>query len=292
MFQLLRYFSIASAIVTMFVTVGIISFHYSSEQDNLYNASQKHNEAMARSFANTFWNHYSEYLSSLEHNDGNTLRANPETQALDREFRKITEGLPILKVKIHSPNGLTLYSSDPRQIGERKDGSVEFQSAVRTGVPHSKISFKTGFAAFSGDVANVHIAESYVPITDAAGKVLSVFELYTDISLGVAANRVEIIELTLALVSAFATLYVVLFLVVRRAARILNLQNSQLLSFNSILEYQVEVRTSAAREMTVAAQQHQRDLLIQNTRFNAALCNMGDGLCMFDGALTRVSQHR
>jgi diguanylate cyclase (GGDEF)-like protein len=120
------------------------------------------------------------------------------------------------------------------------------------------MSFRGAFSAFSGVLANVDLAESYVPIVDEAGKVVSVFELYTDITPHVASMRRD--AWAAALLSAVASLiiYLVLLLVVRRAdIMIKRQQDGQISSYTARLD-------------------------TANAKADVALKNMSQGLCMFD----------
>ena len=84
----------------------------------------------------------------------------------------------------------------------------------------SQLVHRDAFSAFSGEVFNRDIVESYIPIQE-NGDSVAVFELYTDVT-----ERFRLIDeavrlLLLGLLGAFGVLYGVLFLIVSRADHIL-----------------------------------------------------------------------
>jgi diguanylate cyclase (GGDEF)-like protein len=120
------------------------------------------------------------------------------------------------------------------------------------------MSFRGTFSAFSGVLANVDLAETYVPIVDEAGNVVSVFELYTDITPHTASLRRDCWSAAVLAVIASCVIYLALHLVVRRAdSMIRRQQHSERSSFNAKLE-------------------------TANAKIDVALRNMSQGLCMFD----------
>jgi diguanylate cyclase (GGDEF)-like protein len=257
-FHLLRSFSVLSAAILTLFTVAVVVVYQSNQTATLLRVAENQNVALARSFANTVWARHADYLSSAGHLDGDGLRARPETADLDRQLRQITNGLPVLKVKIFDLAGLTLYSSEYSQIGESRITNPKFLKAARTGIPVSKMSFRGSFSGFSGVLANVDLAESYVPIVDEAGKVKSVFELYTDITPHVASIRSDCWSAAILAIFVSCIIYLVLLLVVRRADSLLRQQR------------QKELSGITAKLETA------------NAKVDVALKYMSQGLCMFD----------
>lgn len=256
-FQLLRYFSFVSAIITVVVTLAVVLVYQSHQTATLLRTAEDQNVTLTRAFANALWSRHGQYLNSAGNVQGDELRARPETVEIDRVLRLITKYLPVLKVKIFNLDGLTIYSSDFSQIGESRSDNPGFLKAVRQATPASKTSYRGTFSAFSGVRANVHLAESYVPIVDESGKVTSIFELYTDVTPQIAGMQDDIWAAAILAVIASCTFYLLLLLVVRRADVILKRQHNELSSFNAQLE-------------------------IASAKLDVALKYMSNGLAMFD----------
>ncbi len=257
-FQLLRSFSLSSAMVMVLITGAVVVVYQSHQTATLLKVAEDQNATLARSFANTVWARYERYLNSIGPLHGDALRARPETGEIDQRLRQITKGLPVLKIKIFNLSGLTIYSSEASQIGESRSSNQGFLKAVGTATPASKMSFRGTFSAFSGVLANVDLAETYVPIVDEAGRVVSVFELYTDITPHVATMRRDSWSAAMLCAIASCIVYLVLLLVVRRADTIIKWQQHRELS-----SFSAELETA-------------------NAKVDLALKNMSQGLCMFD----------
>ena len=244
-FGLLRYFSIASAIALIAVTISLVYLSRDNEMEHLVVSAEDQNITLARSFANILWPRFSHYVMTVAETDGDRLRARPETAEIDEAVRALTAGLPVLKVKIYNLDGRTIYSSAPSQIGADKRNNPGFMKSARAGKPASKYSIREKFGAFSGTVMNRALVESYLPIWGADDAIEGVFELYTDVtSLSAEIDR-RTDRLTAGLMITFALLYGILFVIVRRADQILKQQYTDLLENERTLQQRVRKRTVA-----------------------------------------------
>ncbi|MFQ5617875.1 MAG: PAS domain-containing protein, partial [Rhodospirillales bacterium] len=228
MFRLLRYFSLTSGLAVLVISVLLAVVQRWHEVNHLIEIVEEQNVALARSFANAVWPRFSSYAASVSELDGDALRARPETREIHETLKKLTTGLPVLKVKIYNPEGLTVYSSQPGQMGVVKTDSPGFIAVVRQGNPASKLTYRDTFSAFSGEVWNRDLVETYVPIRPGNGPIEGVLELYTDVTSVLALIRSGTIEMVAAIIMAFGLLYAALFLIVRRADRALKRQHADL----------------------------------------------------------------
>lgn len=128
------------------------------------------------------------------------------------------EGLSVVKVKIYNLDGLTVFSTDPNQIGEDKSTNAGFLAA-RAGQVASELTHRDTFSAFEDTIVDRDIISSYVPIrsSDSGTSIDGVFEVYDDIT--PLLDRIEqtqkwifgVVSVTLAI------LYGVLLFIVRQA---------------------------------------------------------------------------
>lgn len=181
MFKLRRYFSIGSAIATAVITVALIFGFVGEEKSHIIESEEDHNAALARGLANALLREGTTILSLADGMDASALRARPETATLDAQVRRMIEGLEIHKLKIFLPTGLTVYSTNLAEIGQSKQGVTGFETSVRSGKPQSKFSYREKFSSYSGELTNLDLVETYVPILSSSGQVLAVLEIYKDV---------------------------------------------------------------------------------------------------------------
>ena len=65
----------------------------------------------------------------------------PEIPALENDLKRQMRGIRVVKIKVYNKNGLTVFSTDPSQIGEDKSKNPGFLSALN-GEVKNEISFK------------------------------------------------------------------------------------------------------------------------------------------------------
>ncbi len=260
MFQLLRYFSITSALAIICMTLIAVVLYRNSAIEEVVVAAEGHNVALARSLSNTLWSDFGPYVTTIEEEDGERLRNRSETAELNRRVNELTRGLPVLKIKVFRIDGLTVYSSQADQIGEWKD-NTGFWRAARDGKPASKHSYRNTFSAFSGEMQNRDLVESYIPIKGPDGRVEAVMEIYSDVTLAMARVTNNTISYLGGLFLISLALYSLLYVIVRRADRILSRKyveldeaRTNLQAKNGLLEHEVQQRRRAEAALKDARQ--------------------------------------
>jgi signal transduction histidine kinase len=218
MLMIYRYLSMASAVLLFAALVLIAWFYNQQATRDLVEMTARHNVAIDRILSNTIWSHYQDHLAAAETMSGGALRAHPETAEMSRLVSKITEGVQILKVKIYSKNGLTVFSTDPADIGGDYSGSEAIQAAVRENRSSSELSYKDRFSAFSGDIFDRDIVETYLPKLDDAGNVIGVIELYTDVTDVKEQIDATTVRIVVVLAVIFGVMYAVLVMGIMRHA--------------------------------------------------------------------------
>ncbi len=235
MFRLLHFFLITSMAGLLALGVLLWFVHRHAVQQ-LVEYAEVQNVTLARSFANTIWPRFSKYISSVSELPEKTLRTRQEVREIRNAVKAASAGLPILKVKIYNLKGLTVFSSDPAEIGQDKSGNQGFVRAAIKGLPASALTYRNRLNSFEGTVQNRDIVESYLPIRGGDGETLGVFELYSDVT--PLLNRVNrsTAQLMFGLLFLFGGLYAVLFLLVRRADQTIKRQYTNIEEKNDALE--------------------------------------------------------
>lgn len=251
MFRLLRYFSITSAVVLLVVAVLMAWVYRQVTINQLIDHGQSANVALAGALANSIWPDFRNHVRSASDYSASELREHPLTSILHETVVQQLRGLSVVKVKIYDFDGLTVFSTDPSQIGDDKSENAGFLAA-RLGSVASELTHRDTFSAFEETIEDRDVISSYIPIRDAAGRVSGVFEIYDDVTRLV--QKVRRMEQTVIATSimVFALLYVILFQIVSRADRILHRQHSEIVDgrnqfaeMNAVLEREIEDKKRA-----------------------------------------------
>lgn len=260
LFPLVKYFLWASGVAITVVTALLTFDHTRHAKQNLLSHTATSNKALAKAFANTFWPMFrADILNFIDAGASPTEHA-PLVTEIDRYVRMISAGLPILKVKVYLPDGRTLYSSEPRQIGEDKSQNDVFLKVVGTRQSVSNTSYRENFWSFDGPVHDRQLVETYHPIVTPDGDIGAIFELYRDVTVEHETINRGIVETALIILGLLLVLYLALSIIVRRADKIIESQYQRLELSREDLEQQT-VALSQANEAAQAATKAKSEFL-------------------------------
>ncbi len=219
-FRLVRYFSISS-LVAFALVVAVLS--YLSRQaaiSDLLAVGESKNVALTQAFANSLWPEFADFVSEAGSLSADDLRASPDSERLREAVLRQMAGLSVVKVKVYDLNGLTVFSSEAKQIGEDKSGNAGFLSA-RGGQAATELTHRDTFSAFENVIEDRDVISSYVPIQPGGAEtpVEGVFEVYDDVTPLLARVEVTQRNVTLMVIAVLLALYVGLFFIIRRAAQ-------------------------------------------------------------------------
>ena len=241
MFQLTRFFLITSA-VSLIAIALVVGFLWQNAVTQLVEYAEGQNLLLAQSFANNIRQPISQYAHTSV--DG-VSRPFPDAKEIGDALRSSYSGLPVLKVKLYGPDGITIYSTDPSEIGANASDNPGFSLAAKRGEPASKLTFRDQISSFEGTVQDRDLVESYLPIRFQDGPIEGVFELYSDVTPLLARIRRGTNELVAAFGLVFVFLYGSLFLLVRRADRTIKHQYVSIADRNTALATEIRERKEA-----------------------------------------------
>ncbi|TXT34259.1 MAG: putative Diguanylate cyclase [Comamonadaceae bacterium] len=148
--------------------------------------------------------------------------------------------------KIYNTQGVTIFSTEPSQLGEDKSSNPGFVSALH-GQVASELVFRNQFSAFDRMMENVDLVSSYIPVTH-ADRVSAVIEVYQDVTLLVKHIHDTLWQVWSIVLTVMVLLYLLLMLVVARSQKLLR-ENELLLEMsNNALDQRVRERTQALQQ--------------------------------------------
>lgn len=249
MFRLLRFFSIASLLAFIVVTLVLGLWYRNLAVNDLIEQEESKNVALTKAFANSLWSEVAPYLAATAEFDADRLLRDPQINALRKSILAQMQGLSVVKVKIYDLNGRAVFSTQLDQIGEDKSSNAGYQ-AGRAGGVASELTHRDTFSAFESEIEDRDVLSSYIPFRDnrQTGEIMGVFEVYSDVTplLAKVKNTQRQVMVGVALI--LAALYLGLFFIVRHADR--------------IIVRQVEERKQVYQELT----QQQRALAMLQER--------------------------
>ncbi len=242
MFNLSRYFSTVSFVLIV-LAAGVLGplYRYLSVQE-MTSLAQSRNIAMAQIFENSLHQPLDNLIRATMGKDIGLLREGRDTEQFHSDVVGLMHGTAVVKIKIYNRLGITVFSTDPRQIGESRLDNSGFRAAMNGRVA-SELTHRDSMESFEGTFSKIDLLSSYIPISGKDGSIEGVFELYQDVTPFVAQLRESLLWVTAGVFLVFSALYLMQYLVVRRAQKILEDQEGRIKAARDTLEIQVEART-------------------------------------------------
>lgn len=225
-FRLTRFFSVASLLGVALVMACLLWAYRELALRQLIDHETRANADLARAFVNAEWNTYLAHTARSEGRTREAMLADPGFAQLDREVRQHMRGLQVAKVKIYDLRGITVYSTDPKQVGEDKSANEAFRTA-RAGGTNGQVTFRERFDAFEGVLNQRNLVASYVPLRGPSGTVQGVFEIYSDVTPLLEQQTRAQWQVAALVGGMLAALYAFLLGVVRKADRLLERQEGE-----------------------------------------------------------------
>ena len=237
MFKLHRYFSLTSFIGISIAVVILSYFFRELALQTLIKHQTDANVNLTHSFANAVWGEFDAFVEESSSFTPDMLKERPELMVLHELARKQMLATNIVKIKVYNLNGLTVFSSDPSQIGLDKSANIGFMQA-KQGAVASEIAFRNEFYAFEGVIVDRNIIASYIPIKNQKNTTVAVFEVYSDVTPLVEQMETTQYKVILGVLIAMTVLYLFLYFIVRRADNILKRQELERIKNEDKIRYQ------------------------------------------------------
>lgn len=258
MFRLLRYFSLAS-LVSMILAVVVLGLVYRQiATSHLVELGQSNNVALTQMLENSLRPELHDLVGAARVNDIKGLSQDPDVLALRQKVVNSISNTQVVKIKLYDLNGLILFSTEPEQIGENASQNNGFLGA-REGQPFSRLSRNEQLKDLDPSVQKHDLLSSYIPLRRSADSPIEgVFEVYADVTTLLESVNNGQRMATWSVIAVLGFLYGILFIVVRRADRVIKKQHRQqsltessLRESRKLLDRRVQERT-AELELEIA----------------------------------------
>lgn len=103
----------------------------------------------------------------------------PEFVDFDEKARRLALNTRILKIKVYNKAGITIYSTDLKQLGADYSKREEFVHALR-GQSTSSILQRDFFKSFTQEIKDATLVASYHPLKDLSGEIVGVAEVHAN----------------------------------------------------------------------------------------------------------------
>ena len=211
-FRLVPFFSVASLASIVIAAAAMTWIFHDMAVRNVTEITESQNITLTSAMADALWPYYSAFLSSLSGADSAAIRRHPEFGMLQKDVHMRVQNLPVLAVKIHDPDGLTVFSTVTEEIGRSVRGAPSYEQARQGGIASGLIE----------QGGKVYAVASYIPLRGAPeGGIEGVFELVTDVTPQMRALQSTQFKVFGAIAGVLLLLYVVLLLLVRHADRLI-----------------------------------------------------------------------
>src|SRR5512143_3694482 len=236
MFKLLRYYSMASFIAVLATAVLLTWLYRQVSVQGIADLAERSNQTLARAAMSPMKPALLEFLDAAADFHPHGASAPPLPPELAGSIRSLMQDRSIARIKILNRHGVVIFSTWPPHVGSDQSRNPGFISAMN-GAVASDLIYRDTFNRFDGATEEDNLAQTYVPVQGSpAEPIQGVFEIYTDVNrLVLMTERTELIIMVGAIL-ILSGLYAVLVLIVRRAGRIIELQQHTIRERTETLE--------------------------------------------------------
>ncbi|OAB55339.1 hypothetical protein AY599_06550 [Leptolyngbya valderiana BDU 20041] len=177
-----------------------------------------HNKMIGRAISNGLGAELRDWLAAADPDEPAAAREDPAYRRLSEGIARLSQDLPVLKVKVYRPDGFILYSTGPDALFDRVARSNTPFWKAAAGDAYSDLELGEDFVGPDGEVFFRDSVASYLPI-EYGGTVVGVFEIYGDYAGVVALAETYFPRLAVLVLAACLLLYALVTLFVWRAQR-------------------------------------------------------------------------
>lgn len=135
---------------------------------------------------------------------------------LDRNMREFLQPFNIIKIKIYDGTSRIIYSTDATNIGKTDKNNRHLMNALAGNVDARLVNKEMIRDLVDEPLLDIEVVETYVPVMDAAGKVLGSSEVYVDVTKYRNMIRVGVSIMTTVLMLVLTAVFGISYMLIRR----------------------------------------------------------------------------
>ena len=191
-FRLTKFYLLVGIPWIIISVIGVTWMYRVIAFEDLRKITQENTITLTKTLANVIWPQIGNIVAvTVNHPEGNhdhkahirhTLSM--LSTILDESVVELIKGTGVLKIKIFNSNGLTVYSTDPSQIGKLMPPDYPGSLANQENKIISQVEYKPQMLTWRGDtVVDRYVLSSYLPLRYFDDfEVEGVFEIYNDVT--------------------------------------------------------------------------------------------------------------
>lgn len=178
----MTHFAIISTLVLAVVAVVLVLLLRWVAVHELAQQTLNNHQVLARTLSASHRALIHPLLTSEAGLSAEALAAGALVKRADDVLVEPLHGMRVSRIKIYTPGGRVVYSTEAAQIGEESPDNHSVVAAMR-GESESEIIHSDSFNTSDGVIEDRDLVETYVPIRDGdKGPIIGVFEIYSDVT--------------------------------------------------------------------------------------------------------------
>jgi len=180
-YNLTRKFALGAAFVMIVAAAALAWQTRTLAVTQLERMAEDGNVALTQTIANAVWGGFDAFIDTAGALSPEAIRADPRTAVLNAAVVALMTGTHAVKVKFYNLDGITIFATDPGQIGASVEDREHFIAAANGGTA-SELIFEERVETVAGPRSNLWVLSSYIPVRRGGGAVEGVAEVYSDVT--------------------------------------------------------------------------------------------------------------
>jgi two-component system sensor kinase FixL len=178
----LRQFAVISLVGVVALVVMLAAYFRWLAVQELEQHSISAHQVLARTLSASLRHHISPAMDRFSSLPPEELREAVAASGLDTYLSEPLRGMRVVRIKIYSPDRITVYSTEPSLIGESQKENAAVIAALN-GQTSAELIHRDTFNTTDGIIENRDLLETYVPMRSPGNEEIEgVFEIYSDLT--------------------------------------------------------------------------------------------------------------